>query len=321
MTEAPVDVLIPTYNPDAAHLSAALRTLQSQTHGDWKALIHDDCSPNTDTRKIVEPFLSDQRIRFVRSPDRLGIGGNWNACARLTEAPFVAYLFQDDLWAPDYLERALTVLQENPTAGFVSLEHEYLMEGEITTVPLYQAVWDFRDTHVTAGMHCGSELLPWWIRQELTPNIIGEPSFVVMRRGVMTKAGPFLNDMPQFLDVEYWTRLLHLSDWYRLKGNFGSFRVHAAGASAMNQESGRGLFDRLRCFEILLRTMDEEGRKAVREARSTALSTMVTKFRKRLGSGKKVSAQGSGELKRFVLQHPLLTLEAVLRSLLHRESA
>lgn len=315
MTEAPVDVLIPTYNPDAVHLSAALHSLQSQTHEDWKALIHDDCSENTDTRKIVEPFLSDHRIRFVRSPDRLGIGGNWNACARLTEAPFVAYLFQDDLWAPDGLERALTVLTQNPTTGFVSLEHEYLMEGEITTVPLYQAVQDFRETHLTPGLHRGGEILRWWIRQELKPNIIGEPSFVVMRREAMTKAGPFLNDMSQFLDVEYWTRLLQLSDWYWLKGNFGSFRVHAGGASAMNQESGRGLFDRLRCFEILLRSIGNEDKKVVREARSKALATMATKFRKRLGSGKKVSSQGSGELKKFVLRHPILTLGAVLRSL------
>lgn len=315
MTEAPVDVLIPTYNPDAAHLSAALHSLQSQTHGDWKALIHDDCSPNTDTGKIVEPFLWDPRIRFVRSPDRLGIGGNWNACARMTEAPFVAYLFQDDLWSPNYLEKALATLERNTTAGFVSLDHEYLMEGEMATGSLYQSVRDFRDTHLIPGLHRGPELLRWWIRQELTPNIIGEPSFVVMRRDVMTKAGPFLNDMPQFLDVEYWTRLLLLSDWYCLKGNFGSFRVHAAGASAQNQESGRGLFDRLRCFDILLHTMDEEGKKVVREARSTALATMVTKFRRRLGSGKKVSAQGSGELKKFVLRHPLLTLGAVLRSL------
>lgn len=313
MQHAIVDVLIPTYNPKPEHLTEALKALQAQTFGGWTALVHDDCS-TTDTLGIVAPFLSDGRIRFVRSEKRLGIGGNWNACRDQTSAPFVAYLFQDDVWAPSYLEEAVKILESSAPVGFVSLEHLYAVEGEMTAAPLYDAVRDFRDKHVKAGLHEGVALLKWWIGQELTPNIIGEPSFVVMRRDAMAKMGPFLTDMPQFLDVEYWTRLLLTYDWYFLRGNYGAFRVHAKGASAMNQESGQGLFDRLRCFELLIATLPPEDGVIAKKARQKALSKMVTKFRNRVGSGKKVSSQGSGELKKFCMRHPLLIMRAIIAS-------
>lgn len=315
MPQPLVDVLVPTYNPQGEHLAAALRSLQAQTFSDWTALVHDDYSPGVDTGKIVAPFLTDARIRFVKSPVRLGIGGNWNACVRQTDKPFVAYLFQDDLWAPEYLTSALRTFENHSTVGFVSLEHEYRVEGEIGTAPLYQAVKEFRDAHVQEGFHRGTALLTWWIEKELTPNIIGEPSFVVIRREAMNKMGSFLSNMPQFLDVEYWTRLLLVYDWYFLKGNFGAFRVHANGASAVNQEAGQGLFDRLRCFEILIRMLEPEDRKVAIEARKNALAKMVGKFWKRIGSGKRVSSQGGGELKRFCLRHPLLVFQAMVRSL------
>lgn len=315
MNQLPIDILIPTYNPNPQHLTEALRSLQAQTYQNWTALIHDDCSL-IDVHAIITPFLTDTRITFSRSETRLGIGGNWNASLAKTSAPLVAYLFQDDLWSPEYLDAAVKIFHENPTVGFVSLEHAYAIEGTMATAPLYDAVKDFRDKNLSAGLHAGRKLLQQWIVHELTPNIIGEPSFVVMRRTVMQEAGPFLTDMPQFLDVEYWTRLLLRSDWYCLRGDFGSFRVHSKGASAVNHESGQGLFDRLRCFELLIPKLSPTERTIALKARSQALQTMITKFRRRVGSGKKIQTQGSGALKRFCLRHPLLIVQAVIRSYL-----
>jgi len=218
------------------------------------------------------------------------------------------------VWTPTYLAEAVRILEANPTVGFVSLEHTYAAEGTMTTAPLYDEVRQFRSTHIKDGLHQGTELLRWWMTQELTPNVIGEPSFVVLRREAMQKTGSFLTDMPQFLDVEYWTRMLLASDWYFLRGTFGSFRVHATGASALNQESGQGLFDRLRCFQLLIARLSGTDKHIGIAARQSALTKMVTKFRRRIGTGKRVSSQGSSELRTFCLRHPLLILRAIIAS-------
>lgn len=309
-----VSVLIPTYNPSPEFLTEALKSLEAQSFSSWTALVHDDCS-DTDVKKIVEPFLASGKITFVRSDKRLGIGGNWNACLRASEGQYVAFLFQDDLWAPDYLASGVKTLEGNPTTGFVSLEHLYKVEGMAEMAPLYEAVRRYRVEKVNAGFHQGPALLKWWIERELTPNVIGEPSFVVMRREAVERMGSFLTDMPQFLDVEYWTRLLLGYDWFFLRGNFGSFRVHARGASASNQEAGQGLFDRLRCFDILIDALSGEDRQTAVSARSAALRKMIGKFFRRVGGGKRVSSQGSGELRKFCLRHPFTVCNAFIEYL------
>lgn len=306
-----VDVLIPTYNSDPAHLREALESLRSQTFKDWTAFIHDDCS-SVDVGTIVEPFLVDPRFRFRKSEKRLGIGGNWNACVKQTTAPIVAFLFQDDIWSPDYLEQATKILNENPSVGFVSMEHDYHFDNGSPDTGCYSEVAGAKEC-LASGLHRGKEMLRWWLNRELHPNVIGEPSFVVLRRSTLQKAGPFLEDMSQALDMEMWIRMLLISDWYdEQTHSYGSFRVHGNAASARNALEGHGLFDRLRCFEILIGKVRGDERKAAVTSRNQAIQTMVGKYFARLKKGAKVGGSGSGKLKKFCLRHPLLIISAVL---------
>ncbi len=313
-----VSVLIPTYNPSKEFLTEALQSLRKQSFQDWTALIHDDCS-DIDTEKIVAPFLSDPRFVFTKSPRRLGIGGNWNECVEQSKAPVIAFLFQDDVWDPDYLRSAVEALQKHPRAGFVCLDHVYFGDANVTTMPLYQAVRTFKKKNIQSGVHHGKELLRFWIKHELHPNFIGEPSFVVMRRSVMQHAGTFLTDMPQFLDTEYWLRLLAMTDCICLYDReYGIFRVHSEAASAVNQEAGEGLYDRLRCFERLLPLLNGENRLAAIDARNRAVGKMIAKFFNRVGSGKKASTKGGSTLVKFCLRHPLVIGTGILHYFLKK---
>ncbi len=309
---AHIDVLIPTYNSNPAHLREALESLKNQTFSDWKAFIHDDCS-SVDVRAIVEPFLADSRFQFKKSEKRLGIGGNWNACIAHTSAPIVTFLFQDDIWSPTYLEQAVNVLHANPSVGFVSMEHEYQFDNGSPDTGCYTEVADAKKD-LSAGLHGGMEMFHWWLKRELHPNVIGEPSFVVMRRDVLKKAGPFLEDMQQCLDMEMWIRMLLISDWYdERSASFGIFRVHANAASARNRLEGHGLFDRLRCFEIVIGLLRGDDRKIAMKHRDLAIRTMIGKFFARRKEGLTMKGgSGNGKFKKFCLRHPLLILRAIL---------
>lgn len=310
---ATVSVLVPTYNPIAGQLQEALKSLQAQSFKDWTALVHDDCSPTVDVRAIVEPFLSDTRIRFERSQTRLGIGGNWNACFQKSSEPIVAYLFQDDVWSPNYLESAMNVMNEHATVGLVSMDHRYAVEGGMEIGPLYEAVRRFRTEKVAEGFHRGAALLQWWVSEQLTPNIIGEPSFVVMRREFMKQAGPFLETMPQFLDTEYWTRMLSMADAFVLRGDYGSFRVHPSGASAVNQESGQGIADRLRCLELIIARTFGDKRKQAILARKKAVENMVAKYFRRRDGNKSVGSSDKSYIRGFCFRHPILVIHAIVK--------
>jgi hypothetical protein len=161
-------------------------------------------------------------------------------------------------------------------------------------------------------------LLSWWIENELHPNIIGEPPFVIIKKELYETVGPFNEEMPQFLDVEYWLRCLQVSDWYNHTEALGSFRVHNAGASAQNEASGAGIYDRLRCFEKLIETLEGELKKEATTARNSALEKMIGKYLDRLKEGKGVQGK-RGHLKKFCLRHPLLIGTSAVRVIIQRK--
>lgn len=316
MDQPLVNIYVPTYESKPEHLTEVLECILSQTEKRWTVLVHDDCSKK-DVKAIVEPYLQDPRIQFVRSPVRLGIGGNWNACLQYGNAPFVQYLFQDDLWDKEYLARAIEPLIRDERVGLVSMEHRYKYEGEVHNKHLYEDLLKTRRKIATEGKRDGKEFLSMWIKRELHPNLIGEPSFVLFRRSLMNKVGPFAEDMPQFLDEEYSLRCLLHADVYFVTEESGSFRVHAAGASAQNEQSGAGIYDRLRCFERLIALLPASDlKKEAVAARNRALESMAKKFIARMKSGKKIpGGKGSGSLKSLVLRHPILSARALLKAI------
>lgn len=276
--------------------------------------IHDDAS-TVDMEAMVKPYLKDPRISWHPNKKKLGIGGNWNATMKLGNSPLVQFLFPDDVWEPDFLQRGLQVMEIHSTVGIVSLEHRYFSDEPNPSLALYEYPSTFRKTELKAGLHNGMETLRWWTKRGLHPNIVGEPDFVMLRRSVVEKAGWYLEDMQQNLDEEFALRCLMHGDWYYISDICGSFRVHPASMSETNHREGRGVFDRFRCFEELLKHVHEKAdRNLVIQSRNEALTDMAGKFLKKLGKGSamvKQSGTGGGAFKKFALRHPLLVLGAL----------
>lgn len=308
---ATVSVLMPLYKPKMEYVRAALDCLLAQTFTDWKCVMVNQ-RDDRDVRGMLPAYLKDPRITFVQDQVDRTIGENWNACMQYADTPYVQYLFYDDLWEKDYLEKTLQPFKDHPTVGFVSGNHTYLMEGESPVGHIYKEVEEFKKANVAPGFHDGKELLYWWAEKGLRPNIIGEPSFVMMKRELAEKAGPFHPTMRQYLDSEYWTRCLLHADWYDEPAVVGKFRVHPAGASAQNESMGKGMFERFDTFKLLLERVPAQDRPRMKRALKKTFEQMIDRYLKGKKEGRKISTEGSGELKKFCLRHPLLILQAVL---------
>lgn len=307
-----VSVFMPAYEPRREHIRAAVSSVIAQTFHGWTLLVNDDASVREPTRVHVEEFLADSRIRYQRNERNLGIGGNWNACWPQATGEYVAFLFHDDIWEPTYLERAVTTLDANPSVGFVAANHTYLQEGDVRTAPFYDALHAYVKANVQPGMHHHEKFLRWWLGRGLRPNVVGEPSFVVLRRSLMEQVGPFNEYMVQFLDSEYWARCLLRADWYYLPEVLGKFRVHPAGMSAVNERLGRGVFERLQTLQTIMTALPASERPLAYRALKRALAGMIGKYLTRRKDGRPIQTRGSGALRALVLQHPLLVLEAAL---------
>ena len=83
-----------------------------QTHADLTLhVVGDGCD---DATAAVVGAIADPRLRFHRLPKAPGFGyANRNRVLQASDAPFVAYAADDDLWFPDHLELGLAALERD----------------------------------------------------------------------------------------------------------------------------------------------------------------------------------------------------------------
>ncbi len=116
--EAPrVSILMPTFN-QASFIQRALRSLLAQTFLAWELVIVDDGSSDA-THELLQPYMSDTRVRYHRLDENRGLGTALNVALGLAKAPLIAYLPSDDLYYANHLESLIRCMHEYPSAILV----------------------------------------------------------------------------------------------------------------------------------------------------------------------------------------------------------
>ena len=111
-----VTVGIPTYNR-SGFLRQSIESVLAQSYPDFRLVIADNASTD-DTPELVASF-DDSRIVYARSDENVGMTANFNRVVELADTEFVALLYDDDLFYPDYLQHTVEALDDHPDVGFV----------------------------------------------------------------------------------------------------------------------------------------------------------------------------------------------------------
>ena len=113
-----VDILLPTYN-GANYIKAQIDSILSQTHSDIRLIIRDDQSQDESVSLIEKYAESDSRVFFVknRGPN-LGLVKSIEYLLQISDAPYIMFSDQDDVWFPNkvalFLKKAKEINQELP---------------------------------------------------------------------------------------------------------------------------------------------------------------------------------------------------------------
>ena len=116
-----LSVIIPTYNRSWG-LVRSVESVLSQSYQNFELIIVDDCSPD-DTEEVVRS-LQDDRIRYFRQPQNVGVAKNWGTGLNLTQGKFVTFLMDDDFYQPDFLANRIVHLESNPSLVVVFSSYE-----------------------------------------------------------------------------------------------------------------------------------------------------------------------------------------------------
>lgn len=106
-------ICLPVFNGER-FLEHAIASVRAQSCADWELLIADNASTDATPQIAARWAAADQRIRWVRRPRNLGLGGNIDACLSETRGRWTGFLAADDVYLPGLLERVRANAMREP---------------------------------------------------------------------------------------------------------------------------------------------------------------------------------------------------------------
>jgi glycosyltransferase involved in cell wall biosynthesis len=181
--------VIPTRNRRRL-LERALASALAQEDVEVEALVVDDASEDGTPAYLAG--LGDRRVSVVRHDSPRGVAAARNAGVAGARAPWVAFLDDDDLWAPDKLAAQLRGVGANPGSGWscaaaVDVDEELRIVEPQVDPP--------RD---------GPELLPRLLAVNVIP---GGGSGVLVETALVRSVGGFDEELRILADWDLWIRL------------------------------------------------------------------------------------------------------------------
>lgn len=113
MSMAFADILLSTYNGEQ-YLAELLESIAGQTCPDWRLLVRDDGSTDR-TVDIIKSF-GDRlpgKVQLIREPDgNIGTVRSFSALLARSDADYIMFADQDDVWLPDKVAVTLERMQK-----------------------------------------------------------------------------------------------------------------------------------------------------------------------------------------------------------------
>jgi glycosyltransferase involved in cell wall biosynthesis len=210
-----VDVVIPVRD-GARYLRPCLDSVMAQTRPVRAAIAVDDGSTDA-----TPDILADYRRRWpalqVVRTDKRGVSHARNIAIARCDAPFIAFLDSDDVWAGNKLERQLDLFaKQGARVGLVYCGYSLVDErgrpsDGIVIAPRLRG-------DVLADLLLGGNL------------ISGSGSAVVARRSLLERAGRFDESLSFGEDWDVWLRLAELSEVDFVPEPLVAIRLHTASA-------------------------------------------------------------------------------------------
>ena len=204
MNAAPeVTVIIPTRDRWAL-LERALWTVLGQHGVELEVVIVDDGSASP----MPEPLAAQlpPRVRLIELPASGGVARARNHAISEARGEWVAFLDDDDVWAPDKLRRQLDVARPDVGlvySGAVLLDDAARMIGVRRTPPAHELRFGLLDT-----------------------NLVGGPSGVIARTALVSSVGGFDEAFGVLADWDLWLALFQVTGAEACPGSLVGYTVH-----------------------------------------------------------------------------------------------
>jgi glycosyltransferase involved in cell wall biosynthesis len=218
-----VSICVPAHNA-ARYLSAAIDSALAQQYGDFELVVLDNASTD-ETRAVCERY-KDPRFRYEFEP-QAGQSIAWNRCLELAQGKYVILLHADDELRPEYLTRAVEVLDANDHIALLHCAAEHIDENgaPLRVQRLFDADLVDRDGVI--------------LRTLLLEGCVINPAGVLVRREAYEAVGEFTDKVVWGVDWHMWIRIAMGWPVAYLAEPLARYRQHGASGTSGVMTSAR----------------------------------------------------------------------------------
>ena len=132
-----VSIIMPSYNT-GRFIKETIESVLAQSYSAWELIIVDDCSTDN-TDDVINQYLADERIRYIKNDTNSGAAVSRNRALREAKGKWIAFLDSDDLWEPEKLQKQISFMRDNgyhfSYTNYIEIDEESKVNGKSVTGP------------------------------------------------------------------------------------------------------------------------------------------------------------------------------------------
>lgn len=132
-----VSIIMPSYNT-GRFISETIESVLAQSYSNWELIIVDDCSTDN-TDEVIEDYISDDRIKYIKNDKNSGAAISRNRALREAKGKWIAFLDSDDLWESQKLEKQITFMENYKYrfsyTNYIEIDEDSIFNGKCVTGP------------------------------------------------------------------------------------------------------------------------------------------------------------------------------------------
>lgn len=224
-----VSIGLPVYNGEK-YIEAAVDSILAQTYSDFELIISDNASTDR-TAEICQTYAAqDKRIHYHCNHKNLGAAPNFNRVFELSSGQYFKWAAYDDLIAPDFLEKCVQELNQNPVAVLCIPRSKIINEhGEFIGHHSYRADTSSRKPHVRFR----NIVLDW----EEAFQIFGVIRSDILKKTALIGSYP-ASDLVLLAELTLWGKFIEVSDYLF----FPRYHAERSSKGALTLERDRVLW-------------------------------------------------------------------------------
>lgn len=123
-----ISIVIPLYNTRIEFLKALMDSITSQSYANWELCLADG-STKDDVGKYIQANYHDDRIRYQKLTENMGIAGNTNAALAMATGDFVMLTDHDDVLERDALFEIARTISDDPETDIIYTDEDLTDES------------------------------------------------------------------------------------------------------------------------------------------------------------------------------------------------